>query len=254
MANADDMAIYLDMPPNYMLEKKGVKEVLLKTTGCEKLRLTVMLAATADGRKLPLLLILKRKTLPRSEAFPKDVIVRAQEKGWMAEELMLEWLKIVWGRRPRAFLNQPSMLVLDAFIGHLTDSMKNQLRKTKTELVVIPGGMTSVLQPMDVSINKPFKDRLRRHYLTWIADPARELKETGKIKHTAPSEVARWVSVVWKVITESIIIRSFKKSCISNALDRSKDDILWEDNGEDDDSDWVMDNDSVMSDDGESDE
>ena len=78
---------------------------------------------------------------------------------------MLEWLKIVWGRRPRAFLNQPSMLVLDAFKGHLTDSVKNQLRKMKTELVVIPGGMTSVLQQMDVSINKPFKDRLRQQYL-----------------------------------------------------------------------------------------
>jgi len=158
------MAIYLDMPPNYTLEKKGVKEVLLKTTGCEKLRLTVMLSATADGRKLPPLLILKRKTLPKSDAFPKYVIVRAQEKGWMTEELMLEWLKIVWGCRPRAFLNQPSMLVLDALKGHLTDSMKNQLRKMKTELVVILGEMTSVLQPMDVSINKPFKDRLRQQY------------------------------------------------------------------------------------------
>ena len=69
----------------------------------------------------------------------------------------MEWLKIVWGRRPRAFLNQPSMLVLDAFKGHLTDSVKNQLRKMKTELVVIRGGMTSVLQPMDVSINSPLK-------------------------------------------------------------------------------------------------
>ena len=29
---------------------------------------------------------------------------------------MLEWLKIVWGHKSRAFLNQPSMLVLDAFI------------------------------------------------------------------------------------------------------------------------------------------
>jgi hypothetical protein len=63
----------------------------------------------------------------------------------------------------------------------------------KTELVVIPGGLTSVLQPMDVSINKYFKDRLRQQYLTWIADPARELTETGKIKHAAPSEVTRWV-------------------------------------------------------------
>ena len=94
MANAEEMAIYLDMPPNYMLEKKGMKEVVLKTTGCEKLRLTVMLAATADGRKLPPLLILKRKTFPKSEVFLKDVIVRAPEKGWMTEELMLEWLQI----------------------------------------------------------------------------------------------------------------------------------------------------------------
>jgi len=43
--------------------------------------------------------------------------------------------------------------------------------------------------------------------------------------------------------------------CINNALDGSEDDILWEDDGEDtDDSDWVTDSDSVMSDDGESDE
>ena len=124
-----------------------------------------------------------------------------------------------------------------------------------TELVVMPGGITSVLQPMDVSIKQPFKDRLRQQYLTWISDPDRELTETGKIKCAAPSEVARWVSVAWKATPESIIIRSFKKCCISNALDGSEDDILWEDDGEDkDDSDWVTDNDSVMSDDGESDE
>ena len=47
----------------------------------------------------------------------------------------------------------------------------------------------------------------------------------------------------------------FQGVCISNALDGSEDDILWEDFGEDkDDSDWMTDNDSVMSDDGESDE
>jgi len=65
----------------------------------------------------------------------------------------------------------------------------------------------------------------------------------------------RWVSAEWKAIPQSIIVRSFKKRYISNALDGSEDDILWEDDGEDkDDSDWVTGNDSVMSDDGECDE
>ena len=60
------------------------------------------------------------------------------------------------------------------------------------------------------------------------------------------------MSAAWKAIPES---RSFKKCCISNDFDGSEDDILWEYDGEDkDDSDWVTDNDSVMSDDGESDE
>jgi len=54
-----------------------------------------------------------------------------------------------------------------------------------------------------------------------------------------------------KAIPESIIVRSFKKCYISNVWTA----ILWEKDGEDkDDSDWVMDNGSVMSDDGKSDE
>jgi len=63
------------------------------------------------------------------------------------------------------------------------------------------------------------------------------------------------VSAACKAVPESIIVRSFKKCCISNALSGSEDDIVWEDDGEDkDDNDWVTDNDSVMSDDGDSDE
>jgi hypothetical protein len=63
------------------------------------------------------------------------------------------------------------------------------------------------------------------------------------------------VSAARKAIPESIIVRSFKKSCINNDLDGSEDDILREDDGEDkDDGDWVTDSDSVMSGDGESDE
>ena len=63
------------------------------------------------------------------------------------------------------------------------------------------------------------------------------------------------MSAAWKSIPERIIVRSLKKCCISNTLDGSEDDILWEDDCEDKgDSDWVTDNNSVMSGDGKSDE
>ena len=63
-----------------------------------------------------------------------------------------------------------------------------------------------------------------------------------------PTRQTNWI--ILDVTNALTVIR-----CRSNALDGSKDDILWEDDGEDiDGSDWVTDNDSVMSDDGESDE
>ena len=47
----------------------------------------------------------------------------------------------------------------------------------------------------------------------------------------------------------------FQEVLHKQCFGRIRNDILREDNGEDkDDSDWVTDNDSVMSDDGESDE
>lgn len=41
----------------------------------------------------------KRKTLPKAMKFPKGVHVRVHPKGWMEKNLMLDWLKPVWGRR-----------------------------------------------------------------------------------------------------------------------------------------------------------
>lgn len=77
-----------------------------------------MLVVTADGHKLPSYVIFKRKTIPKGEDFPNDVIFRAQPKGWITEELMENWINVVWNRRPGSLLAPNNVLVLDAFKGH----------------------------------------------------------------------------------------------------------------------------------------
>jgi len=57
---------------------------------------------------------------------------------------------------------------------------------------------------------------------------SKRLSYTAKFKR----EVIRCMLTAWKAIPDSIIVRSFKKCCISNALDRSKDDTVWEDDVE----------------------
>ena len=49
------------------VDQNGTKSVTVKTTGNEKLRVTVMLAALANERKLPPYVILKRKTMPKEK-------------------------------------------------------------------------------------------------------------------------------------------------------------------------------------------
>lgn len=63
------------------------------------------------------------------------------------------------------------MLVLDSFKGHLVNSVTESLKERKSDMVVIlvgGGGMTSQLQPLDVSENKSFKDYIKDEYETWL--------------------------------------------------------------------------------------
>lgn len=227
IGNADETPVYIDMPRATTVDVTGTREVRVRTAGCEKQRVTVMLCITADGRKLPPYIIFKRKTMPK-EAFPKDVVVRVHENGWMTNELMTDWIRVVWRRRPGALLHLPAMLVLDAFRGHLTSEVKSALMEGGTDLVIVPGGMTSILQPLDVSVNKSFKDNIRKEYEEWVRSDDRTRTPTGKIKRAPLSTVAQWISNSWKNVSNDIVRKSFQKCAISNSLDGTEDDVLWD--------------------------
>lgn len=79
---------------------------------------------------------------------------------------MLDWMKSVSPCGVGALLSLPSILVLDVFCCHLADSVK-RLHYCGTELIVIPCGMRSQIQPLDVSVNKPFKDAVKWCYAEW---------------------------------------------------------------------------------------
>jgi hypothetical protein len=49
------------------------------------------------------------------------------------------------------------MLVLDSMRAHISDISKERIQATDSILAVIPGGLTKLLQPLDISVNKTFK-------------------------------------------------------------------------------------------------
>lgn len=225
IGNADETPVFFDMKSNITVDQKGAKSILMRTTGNEKLRITAMLAVTADGHKLTPYVILKRKTMPK-ESLPRGLIVRCHEKGWMSKELMNDWLSVVWKSRPGALLAKKAMLVLDAFKGHLTPDVKSKTASLKSDLVVIPGGLTSQLQVLDVVVNKPFKDHLWQQYSEWHVAGDHALTPSGKIKKPSVALLCQWIISAWAMISSESIIKGFKKCCLSNALDGSEDDVL----------------------------
>ena len=83
---------------NSTVEEKGIKSVPVLTTGHDNDSFTVMLADLGDGTKLPPYVVFKRKTMPKKMTFIHGLVVRCQEKGWMNEELVKDWLNTVWSK------------------------------------------------------------------------------------------------------------------------------------------------------------
>lgn len=140
---------------------------------------------------------------------------------------MVDWLKTVWGGRPGALL--PSLLIVDSFRGLLEQGVLRRMKDMHTDIAVIPGGLTSLLRPLEVSINKPFKDNVRRLYMEWMADGDHDLTPAGKIRRPSIDMLCCSILEAWSQIPSNMIVRSFKKIGISSSLDCTEDYALWAD-------------------------
>nr|XP_037841937.1 pogo transposable element with KRAB domain isoform X2 [Chlorocebus sabaeus] len=226
MGNADETPICLEVPSRVTVDNQGEKPVLVKTPGREKLKITAMLGVLADGRKLPPYIILRGTYIPPGK-FPSGMEIRCHRYGWMTEDLMQDWLEVVWRRRTGAVPKQRGMLILNGFRGHATDSVKNSMESMNTDMVIIPGGLTSQLQVLDVVVYKPLNDSVRAQYSNWLLAGNLALSPTGNAKKPPLGLFLEWVMVAWNSISSESIVQGFKKCHISSNLEE-EDDVLWE--------------------------
>lgn len=233
----DETPVFFDMVGNLTIEERGAKTVQIRTTGNEKNRFTCVLTVLADGTKLPPIVIFKGKKIPKN--LPSEIIVLMHPKGWMDESGMKTWFDKVWKKRPEGnrINKKRALLVMDSFEGHKTNVIKNIASNANTDLAIIPGGLTSVVQPLDVCLNKPFKDRLREKWNAWMSSGQFTYTKGGNLKKPDYSIICKQVLEAWAEIPKEMIVKSFKKCGISNAMDGSEDDLFGQDETEENDND-----------------
>lgn len=93
--NMDETPAYFDVVPSKTVDITGKKTIKIRTTGSDKRHLTVILAVSSCGSLLPAIVIFKGKRELRDIRTPTNVLVRVQEKGWVDENMMIDWIRQV---------------------------------------------------------------------------------------------------------------------------------------------------------------
>lgn len=147
----DEVPLLFDLTPDTTLDFRGNPEINVRVTSKYKVRATLVLACFADGSRLAPMLIFKEGNgqLPKKiqEAYDGTrIVLKANKIGWMNKQSMQEWVDEVWV--PVLKDDESYLLIYDSFVCHKDEQlMKSLLENHLTEVAVIPGGCTSVLQP-----------------------------------------------------------------------------------------------------------
>ena len=91
-----------------------------------------------------------------------------------------------------------------------------------------------MLQPLDKCINKPFKNKVHSQYQAWMVNGPFTYTPSGKKRVPSKELVLQWIHKAWQEIPADLVTNSFKhskKTLLSNTLDGTEDEAVWEEEG-----------------------
>lgn len=205
IANLDETPIPFEYLDGRTYDTIGLKTIWAKSTksGWDKRQASLILMVFADGipRVKPKVIFhaLTGANIWKKEGHLYDtrVTVEFNSTAYNNEQVFIQQIE---REIAPAFEGRPSLFVLDAATFHKTDRVLNILSNYKIMPSMIPGGCTSLIQPLDVSINRPFKDLLQEEVEMYIeyAD------ESGK---------SSWSIGDRRVMTTICVGRAWEKFC-----------------------------------------
>ncbi|KAF4804536.1 pogo transposable element with KRAB domain-like protein [Turdus rufiventris] len=232
--NMDEVPLTFDMLLNQTVKRTST--VSSHTTGNESTSFTVVLGVLSNGQKLPPMVIFERKTLPK-ETFPAGIFVEVNPKGRMDEKIMKNWLSKVYGRRPDGFFREsPALLVYDSMGAHKTQSVKALVKKTNSELAVIPDGLTKEVQPLDINVIRSFKAKLLITWENWMVEGEHSFMKTRRLHRPSYATVCQWIVDAWHKVSARTVIRGFAKADIIPGLTTDGIESTDTDDSEDEDT------------------
>lgn len=212
--NMSQTTVPFSLGSGQTLELRGATTVTVKSTGNKKTRCTVSLTIAADGSKLKPMIIFKGQPhgrvatteLTRSP-YRNRAFLCCQESAWQDSDNLIQWVDAVLVPHLQAkAAGAPAFLFLDDSKCPQSPHFIAKLAAMGIHLERIPNKYTTLVQPCDVGVTKPLKERVRR--LWW--DGLIELAEADAVI-SAPSrdQIAEWVMESWDSLPANFVQNSW---------------------------------------------
>ena len=85
----------------------------------------------------------------------------------------LDHIIIPYVEQQREQLQQPdqaALVIFDVYAAHRTEAVIQKLLDNNIRYTKVPAACTDQLQPLDLSLNKEYKNSLKHHFNQWYAD------------------------------------------------------------------------------------
>ena len=141
----DETPVWQDMVVTTTVSKVGSQDVVLKSTGHEKARVSVCLTARADGTKLKPFIVFKgakREVAILNQEFRGKCILASSENGWMNTPLTLEWVQKVLG----SFSFNQRLLAWDSYECTWNKPLVKILKPKKSSRLSFPEVVQSIFR------------------------------------------------------------------------------------------------------------
>jgi hypothetical protein len=99
-----------------------------------------------------------------------------------------------------------AMLLLDTYSVHRMQTVQEAIQALNCDTIFIPGGLTPILQPLDISVNKPVKDYIRDAYSRWARNTFNVERGLARPER---KDVATWLSQAWNLVSIDTIKNGF---------------------------------------------
>nr|XP_015828895.2 pogo transposable element with ZNF domain [Nothobranchius furzeri]XP_015828896.2 pogo transposable element with ZNF domain [Nothobranchius furzeri] len=171
----------------------------------------IIVSALSNGIFLPPLLFFTGTVSAIPDEFPDNVLLEARNEGFTDEERLKIWIDKVWRPHVTSKHNHESLLVVDVHRGHLTETFKERLADTNTDLAFIPQGSSRQLQPLEICVTQVLRDFLLVRWNQLVSDGGLD----GLMMDQLALTLACWFSEVSSTLKSrrEILRGSFSLAC-----------------------------------------